>query len=225
MSRADRRQFVLGCTLAVVFLLLPAEMFLRSFPPAELHAYMGEASPLTGVYKPDEDFGVTYRSWEAFSADAGAPLRPFLPFPGPADAPPIWAFFGNSFVQAPGMLADRVRAAVPKRRVFKLGRNELLFVRLAQIKLLLEHGMQPERIFVELMPVDTLSVGEQPLATIRVTANGALTYEPRLPGGVSRWLVDRSALARTAWFRAGGYRGNPRLCSVIFARSSRTWRG
>jgi hypothetical protein len=204
-----RRQFALGCVLAAVPLLGLAEVYLRLFPPRDLHPYLGEASPLAGIYQPDEDFAVTYRSWDAFRADNAERLQPFLPFTATPGEPRLWAFFGNSFVQAPGMLADHARLAVPDRRILNLGRNEYLFVRFAQIKLLLEHGLRPERIFVELMPVDVLTLGEQPLATLAVSARGALTYRPRMPAGPAGWVVAHSRLALTGWIRSGRQRGNP----------------
>jgi hypothetical protein len=199
---------MLGGALAAGLLLGVTEVYLRQFPPGEHHAYLGEASPLTGIFLPDKDFGVTYRSWEAFYADNAERLRPFFPPRENPDSRRVWAFFGNSFVQAPGMLADRARELVGNRRVFNLGRNEHLFVRLAQIKLLLQKGFVPERIFVLLMPVDMLALGVQPLRTIYVTSQGALTYIPRLPGGVAGWLAEHSRLAKAAWFRAGYHRGN-----------------
>jgi hypothetical protein len=203
--------FALGFVVAGALLAGLAEAFLRLFPPKDLHAYLGEASPLAGIYLPDADFGVTYRSWEAFRADNAERLGPFLPGGSTTEERPIWAFFGNSFVQAPGMLADTARAAIHDHRIFNLGRNELLFVRLAQIKMLLAGGMRPERIFVELMPVDVLELGSQPLASFRVTGKGALTYEPRFPAGPLAWLVKHSRLAFTAWVRAGQHHANPRF--------------
>lgn len=163
-------RFALGCVLAVTLFAGFAEGYLRLFPPRDLHPYLGESSPLTGIYRPDGDFGITYRDWEALAADNDDRLREYLPFESHAAGRPLWAFFGNSFVQAPGMLADTARQALPGTRVFNLGKNELLPLRLAQVKLLLENGLRPERIFVALMPVDVLGLGEQPLATQRVTA-------------------------------------------------------
>lgn len=207
--RFPRLHFILGCLAAVLLLAGLAEVFLRWFPPADLHPFLGEQSPLTGIYRPDADFAVTYRSWEDFCTDNAARLKDYVPFERSADPRPLWAMFGNSFVQAPGMLADTARQALPDHRIFNLGRNELPFVRLAQIKLLLEHGLRPERIFVEFMPVDVLPLGPQPLDTVRVTTKGALTYEPRLPPGPAGWLVRHSRVALTAWVRAGRQHGNP----------------
>jgi hypothetical protein len=196
--------------VAAALLLGLAEVYLRRFPPQEHLAYLGEESSLTGIYAPDDDFGVTYRSWRAFCEDNAARMGPFLPGKGP-DGPGIWAFFGNSFVQAPGMLADLARELVRDRRVFNLGRNEHLFVRLAQIKMLLQNRIVPERVFVVLLPVDMLDLGEQPLETLYVTSKGALTYRPRLPGGPAAWFIQHSRLARAAWFRSGYHRGNPQF--------------
>src|SRR6266567_747442 len=94
-------QFLLGGVLAAGLLLALAEAFLRLFPPPDLHPYLGEDSPLAGLYAPDDDFGITYRDWEAFRADNAERLAPCLPFRGHPDRRKVWAFFGNSFVQAP----------------------------------------------------------------------------------------------------------------------------
>jgi hypothetical protein len=170
---------------------------------------IGEESPLSGPFVPDDDFGVTYRSWEAFSDDNAERLRAFGPFDPSSDSRPTWAFFGNSFVQMPGALADTTRAAVGDRRVFNLGRNEHLPVRLAQIRFLLEQGLAPERVVMVLMPLDTGMLGWQPLETWQVTSSGAITFRPRLPDGPAAPLVAHSRLGLTAWVRAGRHRGHP----------------
>lgn len=209
----SRLCFALGVVAAGVLLLGLAEAFLRLAPPRDFDAYRGEDSPRAGPYRPDDDFGVAYQSWEALWRENAERLSPFLPFAAHTGEPRLWAFFGNSFVQAPGMLADHARQAVRDRRIFNLGKNELLFVRMAQVKTLLELGMQPEHLFFELMPVDVAPLGEQPLATVQITSRGALTYRPRLPSGPLGHLVSQSELASTAWFRAGRHRGNPDFTS------------
>src|SRR5207249_121749 len=82
-------------------------------------------------------------------------------------------------------------------------------VRFAQIKLLLENGLAPERIIFELMPLDAAIFGRQPLDTIHVTERGAVTYRPRLPAGPAGCAVAHSRLALTAWARTGRHYGNP----------------
>lgn len=212
-------QFALGCGLAVALLAGAAELYLRLFPPHDLYPYLGDQSPLTGIYKPDDDFSVTYRSWDAFAADNADRLREYLPLEANPDGRPMWAFFGNSFVQAPGMLADQTRAHVADHHVFNLGKNEPLFVRLAQIKLLLEHGLKPERIFVELMPVDVINIGTQPLETNHVTDRGALTYRLPPQARFLHQLTGSSRVALAASVRAGRQSGNPSF------RSDRLYEG
>src|SRR5262249_30922167 len=116
-----RWRFVLGVVLAAGLLLILAEGFLRLFPPRDLHQFLGEESPLTDVYKPAPASGVTSRDWDAFAVQNGKRLAPYLPLKHNPDARPTWAFFGNSFVQAPGMLADHARARVTDHRIFNLG--------------------------------------------------------------------------------------------------------
>jgi hypothetical protein len=108
--------------------------------------------------------------------------------------------FGNSFVQAPGMLADTARARLPDRRIFNLGRNELLPLRFAQARLLLDRGLAPERLFFNLMPVDAIQLARQPLDTYRVNARGAITYDVPA-GGPTGWLARHTRLGLTAWAR------------------------
>jgi hypothetical protein len=199
---------VVGGFLAAALLAGSAEAFLRFFPPRDLHPYLGELSPLSGPYVPDDDFRVAYRSWEDFRSDNAERLAQFGPLGHESDSRPVWAMFGNSFVQAPGMLADTARTSVPERRIFNLGRNEPMVARLAQIKLLLEHGLEPERIIVVLLPIDGVAAVEQPPSAIHVTARGALTYRPRLPGGPGAAVITHSRLALTGWVRSGRHRGS-----------------
>jgi hypothetical protein len=185
------------------------EVYLRFFPPKDLQPYLGEQSPLSGLFVPDPEFGVGYTSWDAFRTDNAERLGEYLPLEYAADAKPLWALFGNSFVQAPRMLADTVRVGVPSHRVFNLGRNEHLMVRFAQIRELLDHGLTPERIFLTLMPLDAWLLAQKPLDSFRVTARGALTFEPRTPPGIAGRLIRHSRLALTAWTRTNRHVANP----------------
>lgn len=212
VSSAPRSRgfFAVGMILAVLLLVGVGETFLRYFPPTDNREYLGEASPLVGPYMPDGTLGVAYRSWEAFRDDNAERLAPYLPL-DKSDGRPTWAMFGSSFVHMQGMLADTVRQELPRVRVFNLGRSEALVVRIAQARLLLEHGFRPERIFLALMPLDMAILGQQPLDTIRVTSKGAITYAPRLPPAPFGNLIQKSALVRTAWFRTQQHQGNPRF--------------
>jgi hypothetical protein len=212
--RSYRRRFVLGSFAAATLLLGVAEVFLRTFPPRDLHPFLGEDSPLTGIYAPDADLGMAYRSYDDFARANAKRLKPWLPLDSPPERRPIWAMFGNSFVHMDGQLADTARATVKDRAIFNLGLNEHLPIRVAQVRLLLDQGFRPERIFFSVMPVDFYSLAEQPLETIRITERGGLTYEPRLPPAPLGWCVRESRLALTAWCRTGLQRGNP-----FFSRS------
>lgn len=200
-------RFAAGALSAALLLLALAEVFLQLFPPSDLHPYLGARSPAQGILIPDEHFGARYRCWDEFHRDNRKRLDAYLPFHDPGSGPPIWAMFGNSFIHAQGMLADTARATVKDRLIFNLGRNEPLVLRMAQIELLLQQGLRPERIFFELMPIDTVPLAEQPLATLRVNAAGALGYEPDLPPCLAGAVIRNSRVALTGWCRAGLQRG------------------
>ncbi len=209
MKQPRRWHFLCGFALAVLLVAGLGEVFLRLFPPRDFHDYLGERNPRHGPYVPDADFGLTYQNWDLFANDHAERLRFLGPLaPTSTDARPLWAFFGNSFVHAPGMLADTARQNLHEKRIFNLGRNEHICVRLAQIRLLLDQGLQPERIFIELMPLDVAILGSHPLESIHVTRRGALTYTPRWPA-VGGPLLERSALGRAAWFRSGQQKPKP----------------
>jgi hypothetical protein len=208
IAAARMAPFLAGFMLASGLLVCLAEGYARYFPPADLYPFLGDRSPARGIYAPDPDFRVTYRSWESFHGENAPRLDLYLPFGKFASGPRLWAMFGNSFIQAPGMLADHARVLAPDHCVFNLAKNENLLLRLAQIKFLLEAGMQPERIFIELMPVDLALLGEQPLRTMHVNRNGILVYDPALPAGPAGFVVRNSRLAFTAWTRTGWHKGN-----------------
>jgi hypothetical protein len=194
-------RFLLGCGLSITLLLGLAEGFLQLFPPTDLKPFLGEKSGLVGHYKADPEFAVTYRSFQAFADDNGRGIKRFQSEARAGGPRPVWAMFGNSFVQAPGMLADTARRRLGDRVIFNLGRNEPLCVRFAQIKLLLDNGLKPERVFIAILPIDMPL--DQPLNSIQITSQGALTQRPHLPPGAGGWLVQNSRLALTAWCRLG----------------------
>ena len=207
-SRAKRAVLLAaGALSAVVMLVTLGEVFLRYFPPSDNREYLVADATRSGPFVSSRRFGVAYRSWEGLAEGNGDFLAEYLPFDR-SDGRPTWAMFGNSFVQMPGMLADTTRARLPDVRVFNLRRNETLIVRLAQIEVLLEHGLRPERLLMVLLPLDVWDVAKQPMSTVGVSAGGALAYEPQMPPAPCDLLVQNSALARTAWFRTGRHVGN-----------------
>ncbi|MFO0930033.1 MAG: hypothetical protein U0736_23915, partial [Gemmataceae bacterium] len=93
---------VLGFAVALLLFLGGGELIVRWFPPADLCQHLGKASPLTGPFRADASFGVQYRSWEAFESLYRDRLQSYADCLSGQEKRPVWAFFGNSFVQAQG---------------------------------------------------------------------------------------------------------------------------
>lgn len=207
--RLRRTAFVVGVLAAVAVLVTAGELFVRFFPPKDFQPYLGDENPQTGPYAPHPVFAAGYQSWGAFVADNREGFVRHPTFPHAPDGKPVWAMFGNSFVQAPGMLADTARVAAPDRHVFNLGRNEPIYVRFAQVALLLGHGLRPERIFVTLLPVEAQVLGDHNLDRVRPTARGAIGYDLPLPAGPAGDLIAATRLGRIGWVRGGWHQAIP----------------
>jgi hypothetical protein len=205
-SRTRYAPFALGAAAALAAVLLLGEAYLRFWLPLDVRGYFGERSGASGIYRPDAVLGVDYRSWEDFRAENAARLNELGPL---ASATPTWLMLGNSFVQAPGMLAETARAALPERRIFYLGRNEILPLRVAQVRLLGQAGLRPERIFFVLLPNDLWQIGKRPLSFIAVNGDGAIATRMRRPAPPWDVAISRSLLASIAWIRAGRAEGDP----------------
>jgi hypothetical protein len=190
-------------------LLAGSEAFLRFFPPRDFQPYLGDESGLEGPFRRDGRWGVGYRSWEAFQALYAERLAQLGPLPDDAGGRPTWAMFGNSFVQAPGMLGDTARAALPHKRIFHLARNEPLPVRFAQADLLLEQGLRPERLFIVLLPHDVWGLADHSLDQFGATSRGGLVYAPRVPTGPAGRALRSSRLALLGWVRTGRHHAIP----------------
>jgi hypothetical protein len=201
-----RAPFALGVAIALPLSLLLGEAYSRLRLPNDIRDYLGGDPSRTGIYKPDPVLGADYRSYEHFHAENAARLAALG---GLASARPTWLFLGNSFVQAPDMLAATAQRAMPERRMFYLARNEELPLRVAQARLLLQAGLQPERIFFALVPHDLWQIGRRPLRFIAVNAHGAITTRLRTPEPPWDHLVTESRLAMIAWIRSGRADGDP----------------
>lgn len=197
-----------GWTVAVALVLSAGELYLRVAPPGDLAEYLGAESPRAGPFRPDPRYGAQYRSLDALLADNPGRMEPYLQFLHNPRTPKFWAFFGNSFAQAPGMLADTAREHVRTRLVFNLGKNEILPVRLAQAEFLLDAGFPVERLFVVLLPIDGHWLSQRGPDQIRVTAGGGIAYEPRVPEA-GRPLVRNSRLALQGWTQTGLHVNEP----------------
>ena len=107
------------------------------------------------------------------------------------------------------MLGDTAQAAMPEVRMFYLQRNERPGLRVAQMRLLLDHGLRPQRIIFVLLPVDAVSLCKQPLQSIHVNSHGAITTRLRMPAQPFDVLLRHSQLATLAWIRSGRHVWNP----------------
>ena len=143
-----------GLLVALGLALVAGELYLRITPPGDLADYLGPDSPRSGPFRPDARYGAQYRSLDALAADNPGRLDPYLPLFHHPRPPRVWAFFGSSFAQAPGMLADTARQYIPNRITFNLGKNEIVPVRLAQAEFLLDAGLPVERVFLVVIPLD-----------------------------------------------------------------------
>jgi hypothetical protein len=197
-----------GLALALAVGLAAGELYLRVTPPGDLAQYLGAAGPQAGPFRPDVRYGAQYRSLDALAADNPGRLDPFRAIVGHPSPPRVWAFFGSSFAQAPGMLADTAREHVPQRTTFHLGKNEIVPVRLAQAEFLLDAGLPVERVIVVVIPLDGYQFALHGLDQIRVTAGGGLAYEPRLPA-VGAGLLRESRLLLKGWTRTGLHLNRP----------------
>lgn len=213
--RRSRWRFALGFAMATLALLAIGEVGLRIVPPRAVQPYLPD-DDRPGPYRSDSVYGVQYKSWETFREDYSEALKPhdilFRP-----DPPITWAMFGSSFVQAPDMLADTARKHVPNRHVFNLGRNEPVYVRAAQIDLLLEHGLKPERIVFALMPLDVAVLARHSFEMVKAGSGGAMVFEPRLPA-LGGSIVRSSRLALSGWVRADFQHAIPNLNPSVMTR-------
>ena len=192
----------MGCVFAL------GELYLQLTPPGDLAEHLGVESPKAGPFAPDDRYGARPRSLAALDADNPGKLDPYRHLFHNPKPPRVWAFFGSSFAQAPGMLADTTRWLVSNRTTFNLGKNEILPVRLAQAELLLDEGLPIERIFIVVIPLDGFFFALHSLEQIRVTPNGGISYDPRMPA-VGGWFVRNSRLVRQCWTQTGWHQNSP----------------
>ncbi len=209
VARLRRAALVTGGLIVAAGLSLAAgELYLRLTPPGDLADYLGTDAPRAGPFRPDPRYGAQYRSFDALAADNPGKFGPYRRLFNNPTPPKVWAFFGSSFAQAPGMLADTARQYVPNRRTFNLGKNEIVPVRLAQAEFLLDAGLPVERVFFVVIPLDGFSFAMNGLDQIRVTPEGGLAYDPRLPS-VGASVVRNSRLALKGWTRTGLHQNQP----------------
>jgi hypothetical protein len=198
--------FGVGAVAALSVVLLIGEAYARLAPPKDVREHFGLSASKVGIYKADPQLGADYRSFDDLRKENAARLAELGPLEA---ATPTWLFFGNSFVQAHGMMADTARRMRPDHRIFNLGRNVEMPLRAAQARQLLAAGLRPERMFFVLLPLDLTHIGQRPLSFIDVTPQGAITSHLRWPDPPWTSFVTGSRLASIAWIRSGRSDGDP----------------
>lgn len=191
-------RFALGFLAAILLAGAAAEGFLRWAPPDDLHAYLGDVSPLRGHLSRGGDFAVHYKTIDDLVADNPLTL-------GPDSA--VWRtsgktkqlFIGSSF----GFnLCGRQRVRRTDIESLHLDRRELPNVRMAQVEALARAGARVDRTFLVLVPVDLSSLGEFGLDAHTTAGDGGVGLTPRRPPGVFGSLLD-TRLGMAAWVRSG----------------------
>jgi hypothetical protein len=208
--RRRRSYFALGVLVGLLVPIVLAEAYVRLRPPADVQDYLGDASPLSGIYKPDPVLSVDYHSFGDFRALNAERFDGF----GPLDSPrPTWAFFGPSFA---GDLGRTAEAAMPSHRIYFDIRDirgptqkDQFHLWIAQARLLLENGFHPQRMFFVLVPQEFARYASTPLAWVYVTRRGAINYRVRLPIPPFDCAIEASRLALVAWTRSGLHHANP----------------
>jgi hypothetical protein len=203
----SRVRLAAGFALGLAVPAALGEIHVRWRPPTDIVEYLGDEAPLRGAYRADPALGADYVAYEALRAEYADRLAELGPLD--AAAAPTWAWFGNSFVQAPGMLGDAAQAALPRHRMFYLKRNEPMHLRVAQARQLLEAGLRAERILFVVLPLDAALYGARRLASLTVNPHGAITWRPRMPAPALAAAVAGSRLAFVGWVRSGRHADDP----------------
>lgn len=200
----SRSYFAIGLLLGLFVPLILGEAYVRVRPPVDIQEYLGESSPLTGIYRPDAALGVDYRSigeYRPYEAPRFSEIEPLN------TAEPTWLFFGNSFARGLSMTAREAMAS--HRILFFRESKDRLHMRIAQARMLLANGLKPERMIFTLIPIEIARYAEFPLSSVYVTSKGAITYRVRMPPAPFDKIVTHSRLALVAWIRSGLHRWNP----------------
>src|SRR5262249_54104692 len=92
------------------------------------------------------------------------------------------------------MLGDQVAQQLPQVHAIYLRKNEYLAVRAAQLRLLLEQGLRPERVLFVLLPIDVVGFVVESPEQYHIDASGVLSIQTPIPDWLAP-LADKSRLA------------------------------
>jgi hypothetical protein len=200
-----RARFVVGVLIGLVAPLIFGEAYARLRPPADIQEYLGDDSPLTGIYRPDPVLGADYRSIADYRPAEAPPFAEIRPL----NVPQTWLFFGNSFAR---QLSVKAREELPSHRIlFFREFKDRLHLRIAEARMLLKDGLAPERMIFTLIPGEIAAYVKLPLSSVYVNRGGAITYRVRMPPAPWDRIIAHSRLALMAWVRSGLYQAMPRF--------------
>jgi len=201
----DRFRLFAGVIVGLIIPLIFGEAYARLYPPLDIQPYLGDESPLKGIYRPDPVLGVDYRSiadYRPYEAPLFAELRPL-------NVPKTWLFFGNSFA---GGMSVTAREVLPSYRIlFFREAKDRLHMRVAQARMLLRNGLRPERLIFTLISGEIAAYVKLPLSSVYVNRGGAITYRVRMPLAPWDQLLIHSRLVLMAWVHSGLYHAIPRF--------------
>jgi hypothetical protein len=196
-AASRRARFWAGVVAGALVPLALAEVAVRMKPPDDLQLFLGAESSVAGIYRPDPVLRVAYRSVEEYQPFEAPKLKEIQPL---NTEQPTWIFFGNSFARG---LSASMRERMKEHRIlfFRESKDEL-HMRVAQLRLILEHGLKPDRAFFTLIPSEVAHYVQRPLDWVGVSPHGGLTSDFNRPGEPLNTLLDHSRLVRLAWVRS-----------------------
>lgn len=198
-----RLRLAAGLLAGFLLPLFAAEYYVRLKPPQDLELYLGDATT-SGIYRPDPVLRVDYKSIDDYTPREAPKLADLKPL---NTEQPTWLFFGNSFARG---LSASAHERLPSHRIlfFREAKDEF-HMRVAQLRLLLENGLKPERVFFTLIPIEVARYVLRPLDWVYVNRRGAISSKFNLPGEPVNSLLQRSWLARLAWVRSKLHLADP----------------
>ena len=201
----DRFRFVIGVMIGIFVPLVFGEAYTRLRPPTDIQEYLGDESPLKGIYRPDAVLGADYRSIDDYRPAEAPPYAEIRPL----NVPHTWLFFGNSFARG---MSETARDELPSQRIlFFRESKDRLHLRIAQARMLLENGLKPERMIFTLIAGEIAAYAKLPLSSVYVNRDGAITYRVRMPSAPWDQALTHSRLALMAWVHSGLYQAAPRF--------------
>jgi hypothetical protein len=204
-DRKGRFRFAVGAAIGLILPLVFGEAYARLRPPADIQEFLGDESPLRGIYRPDPVLGIDYRAVDDYRPAEAPPFAEIRPL----NVPRTWLFFGNSFARGMSETAKREMPAC--RILFFREAKDRLHQRIAEARLLLSNGLKPERMIFTLISGEIAAYVKLPLASVYVNRAGAITYRVRMPPWPWDEALNHSRLALMAWVHSGLHYAIPRF--------------